>query len=73
MSPRERFNAYIEAYAAQDLDSVAAMFADDDGDTVAGELKIVVDTTDELHVVDVVTFAPDGRIASIRAYLGRAD
>ena len=41
--------------------------------TVAAELKIVVDHIEELFVVDVVTFNTEGQIASIRAYLGRGD
>jgi hypothetical protein len=43
------------------------------GDAVAGELRILVDGHIELHVVDVVAFAEDGRIKVIRAYLGRGD
>lgn len=43
------------------------------GDTVAGELRIVVDGTIELHVVDVISFDSNGKIKSIRAYLGRGD
>lgn len=42
-------------------------------DTVAAELKIVVDSTEELYVVDVITINIEGKIASIRAYLGRGD
>lgn len=42
-------------------------------DGVAGELRIVIDGVTELFVVDVLTFAADGRIQSIRAYLGRGD
>jgi hypothetical protein len=41
--------------------------------TVAAELKITVDNSEELYVVDVITFNPDSKIESIRAYLGRAD
>ena len=41
--------------------------------TVAAELKIVVDEMEELYVVDVVTFDGNFKIASIRAYLGRGD
>ena len=40
---------------------------------VVGELRIVVDRAEVLHVVDVVSFNAKGEIASIRAYLGRAD
>ena len=42
-------------------------------DAVAGELRIVVDESEVLHVVDVVTFNGDGLIKSIRAYIGRED
>ncbi len=42
-------------------------------DSVAGELRIVIDGAVELHVVDALTFAADGRIQAIRAYLGRGD
>ena len=42
-------------------------------DAVAGELKIILDGKTELFVVDVMTFNAEGRIRSIRAYLGRAD
>lgn len=45
----------------------------EDGDTVAGELRIVVDGKIELHVVDVISFDSNGKIKSIRAYLGRRD
>ena len=41
--------------------------------TVAAELIINVDSQEELYVVDVITFDSEGRIASIRAYLGRGD
>ena len=42
-------------------------------DTVAAELKITVDRTEELYVVDVITFDDNSKIKSIRAYLGRGD
>ncbi|PRX54168.1 nuclear transport factor 2 family protein [Flagellimonas meridianipacifica] len=44
-----------------------------DKDTVAAELKITVNETEELYVVDVITFNSQGLITSIRAYLGRGD
>lgn len=43
------------------------------GNTVAGELHIVVDGNTQLYVVDVISFDNDGKIKSIRAYLGRGD
>ena len=39
----------------------------------AAELKIVVDRRDTLYVVDVFDFDAEGRIAAIRAYIGRGD
>lgn len=42
-------------------------------DAVAGELKITVDKSEVLHVVDVVSYSAEGKIKSIRAYLGRED
>ncbi len=41
--------------------------------TIAAELKITVDKSEVLHVVDVITFNLQGQITSIRAYLGRGD
>ena len=42
-------------------------------DTVAAELIITVDGSEILHVVDVITINAEGKISSIRAYLGRGD
>ena len=42
-------------------------------DTVAAELKIVIDDSEELYVTDVITFNQVGKITSIRAYVGRGD
>ena len=39
--------------------------------SVSGELRIIVNGTEVLYVVDVVTFNDEGLISSIRAYLGR--
>lgn len=40
-------------------------------DAIAAELKITVDSTEELYVVDVIKINAEGKIASISAYLGR--
>ncbi|MAZ67076.1 MAG: hypothetical protein CMF25_08190 [Kangiellaceae bacterium] len=40
---------------------------------IAGELKITVDCTEILYVVDVLTFDERGQVDSIHAYIGRAD
>ncbi|WP_435579085.1 nuclear transport factor 2 family protein [Gilvibacter sp.] len=45
----------------------------ENADTVAAELKIVVNDTEELYVVDVMQFNAQGQIKAIRAYLGRGD
>lgn len=58
--------------AAQTL-AIEVLALHESRDAVAGELRIVVDGHIELHVVDVVDFASDGRIKAIRAYLGRGD
>jgi ketosteroid isomerase-like protein len=58
------------AAATIDID-ILALYSSED--SVAGELKIVVDGRDELHVVDVITFSAQGAIVSIRAYLGKAE
>ena len=41
--------------------------------TVAAELKITVDESEVLYVVDIIGFNDEGRISFIRAYLGRGD
>ena len=40
---------------------------------VCGELKIVVDKSETLFVVDVLKFNENGKIIAIHAYLGRDD
>ena len=42
-------------------------------DSVAAELKILVNGTEELYVVDIITFNSEGKIVAIRAYKGRGD
>jgi steroid delta-isomerase len=41
--------------------------------SVAGELRIVVDGSIELSVVDVIDFDAAGRVTAIRSYKGRGD
>lgn len=50
---------------------VLATYARDGG--VAAELEIVVDGRNRLFVVDVFDVDADGRIAAIRAFIGRGD
>lgn len=45
----------------------------ENANSVAGELRIVVDGHIELFVVDVLDFDSEGRITAIRAFLGRGD
>lgn len=42
-------------------------------DTVAAELRIIVDKKEELYVIDVLSFDRSSKINAIRAYLGRGD
>ncbi len=42
-------------------------------DSVAGELRITVDTHIELYVVDVMQFDINGKVLAIRSYKGRPD
>ncbi|MEM1257336.1 MAG: nuclear transport factor 2 family protein [Bacteroidota bacterium] len=58
--------------AAQSL-TIDVLSTYENTDTVAAELKIVVNKVEALYVVDVITFNEDGLITSIRAYLGRGD
>lgn len=51
--------------------SILSLFEDDKA--IAGELKIVVDKTEVLFVVDILNFNDDGKICAIKAYLGRED
>lgn len=41
--------------------------------TVAAELKIILNQSEELYVIDVITLNLEGKISSIRAYVGRGD
>lgn len=50
---------------------IDVLFVHGSDNTVAGELRILVDGEIELFVVDVVEFDERGRIGAIRAYLGR--
>ena len=63
---RKNFNA------AESIDT-EVLSTYENQNSVAAELKITVDKTEELYVVDVITFDSADQIASIRAYLGRAD
>jgi len=60
----------FEAVQSLAIDVLAAY--EREGGAVA-ELKIVVNGTDTIHVVDVFDFDVEGRIAAIRAYIGRGD
>jgi ketosteroid isomerase-like protein len=108
-APAEGLRAYLAAYAARDLDAIAALLSDDvmlqdwnlrvagraavlaetrknfeavrslrievlqvyeAGQRAAAELRIVVDETITLDVVDALQFDAAGRISAIRAYKG---
>ena len=60
----------FEAVEQLHIDVLAA-YERDGG--AAAELRIVIDGRDIMHAVDLFDFDADGRIAAIRAYLGRGD
>jgi ketosteroid isomerase-like protein len=60
-------------FAAAETIEIEALAVYEKEGAVAGELKIVVDKRIELSVVDVISFTTEGRIAAVRAYLGRND
>lgn len=41
--------------------------------TVAAELKIIINNKEELYVIDVITINFEGKISSIKAFIGRGD
>jgi len=69
-------NALMETrknFEAADSIEIEVLSTFENKNTVAAELKINVDNSEELYVVDVITFNAHGKIESIRAYLGRGD
>ena len=58
--------------AVQSL-QITVLAAYERGGGAAAELEIVVDGRDTLYVVDVFDIDADGRIAAIRAFIGRGD
>ncbi len=41
--------------------------------TIAAELKIIINNSEELYVVDVITINSEGKINSIKAFIGRGN
>ena len=60
-------------FEAADSIKIEVLTTYENENTVAAELKITVNTTEELYVVDVITLDERGKIKSIRAYLGRGN
>jgi len=60
-------------FEAADSIQIEVLSTFENQNTVAAELKINVDNSEELYVVDVITFDSKSKIESIRAYLGRGD
>lgn len=40
---------------------------------MAGDLRIVIDHSDEIYVVDIIDFTPEGKIYNVHAFLGRTN
>ncbi len=69
-------NALIETrknFDAAESIAIEPLFLYENQNSIAAELKITLNGSDELYVIDVVTFNPSGKIQSIRAYKGRGD
>jgi ketosteroid isomerase-like protein len=69
-------NALLETrknFESVDSIEIQVLSTYENKNTVAAELKITIDATEELYVVDVITINSESKIASIRAYLGRGD
>ena len=60
-------------FAAVQSIAIQVLHLHESADAVAGELKVTLDAKTDLFVVDVIAFNADGRIRSVRAYLGRGD
>lgn len=45
----------------------------ENNNSVAAELKIIINDSEELYVMDVITINQDRKISSIKAYIGRGD
>lgn len=60
-------------FEAADTIEIDVLATYESENTVAAELRILVSGTEELFVVDVITFNAMNQIQSIRAYLGRGD
>ncbi len=63
----------LKNFEAAESITIEVLETYENGNTIVAELKITVDTTEKLFVVDVITFNSAGQIKSIRAYLGRGD
>ncbi len=60
-------------FESVDVIEIETLAVYENENTVAAELKITIDNTEELFVVDVITFNSESKIESIRAYLGRGN
>ncbi len=60
-------------FEAADTIEIEVLSTCENENTVAAELKIMVNKVEELYVVDVISFDQNGLINAIRAYKGRGD
>ncbi|WP_281542807.1 nuclear transport factor 2 family protein [Maribacter aestuarii] len=66
---RETRKNFAAAYSI----AIDVLFTYENNNTLAAELKITINDSEELYVVDVISINSDGKISSIRAYLGRGE
>lgn len=71
---RDGVEAFLrQNFADADTLAIEVLALHESADSVAGELRILVDGCIELFAVDVIQFDADGRIRAIRSYKGRGD
>lgn len=64
---------FARNFAAADSLAIDVLHLHATSTSVAAELRIVVNGTIELFVVDVLDFDPQGRVCAIRSYKGIGD
>lgn len=65
--------ATLQNFRDADTIEIEVLHLYESKDAVAGEIRIVVDRSIELYVVDVIQFDAESKVKAIRSYKGRGD
>lgn len=65
--------ATLKNFRDADTIEIEVLHIYENENSVAGEIRIVVDKTIELYVVDVIQFDSESKVKAIRSYKGRGD